>query len=387
MAGHIRRREIESGTRYYPVLEVDGKQRTFGSYKTKRDALAKLREVEKKAADGSLDQENPTFAELAAVWLESIKLEVKASAYDDYALVVRVHLNPVFGKTRIQKVTTRDVDKFRTAKAAETRKDGTPYSARRVNKCLSVMGAIFRYAVEKKDLRESPVTGVKKLKVETEEMRYLTPGEIRRLLDAASPPLYPIVCAAIWTGLRQGELFGLKWSDVDLVKRKVTVRRAYHPQYGFTTPKSKLSRRKVDLSGALVDVLTTHRAKTAGLADDLVFRNQAGNPIDYHNIVRREFHDALDQAGLEHIRWHDLRHTYAALLIDRDVNIKRIQRLMGHADIGTTLNTYGHLLPDSEDGIGDKLDDLIFPEGRQAVTGTGGKVIDFKERERQHTGE
>src|SRR5450759_1905561 len=107
MAGHIRRREIESGTRYYPVLEVDGKQRTFGSYKTKRDALAKLREVERQAAAGSLDQENPTFAELAAVWLESIKLEVKASAYDDYALVVRVHLNPVFGKTRIQKVTTR----------------------------------------------------------------------------------------------------------------------------------------------------------------------------------------------------------------------------------------------------------------------------------------
>lgn len=369
MAGHIRKRERGSGVRYYPTLEIDGVQRTFGSFTSKGAAEKKLREVERKAADGTLDQENPTFAELADVWLESIKLEVKASAYDDYALVVRVHLDPVFGKTRIQKITTRDVDKFRTAKAAETRKDGTPYSARRVNKCLSVLGAIFRYAVDKKYLRESPVNGIKKLKVETEEMRYLTPGEIRRLLDASSPTLYPIVYTAVWTGLRQGELFGLKWSDVDLVNRKLTVRRAYHPQYGFTTPKSKLSRRKVDLSNGLVDVLTAHRAKTAGLADDLVFRNKAGNPVDYHLVTRRDFHDALDGAELEHIRWHDLRHTYAALLIDQDVNVKRIQRLMGHADIGTTLNTYGHLLPDSEDGIGDKLDDLIYPDGQRETAG------------------
>lgn len=369
MAGHIRKRERGSGVRYYPTLEIDGVQRTFGSFTSKGAAEKKLREVERKAADGTLDQENPTFAELADVWLESIKLEVKASAYDDYALVVRVHLNPTFGKTRIQKITTRDVDKFRTAKAAETRKDGTPYSARRVNKCLSVLGAIFRYAVDKKYLRESPVNGIKKLKVETEEMRYLTPGEIRRLLDASSPTLYPIVYAAVWTGLRQGELFGLKWSDVDLVNRKLTVRRAYHPQYGFTTPKSKLSRRKVDLSNGLVEVLTEHRAKTAGVADDLVFRNKAGNPVDYHLVTRRDFHDALDGAGLEHLRWHDLRHTYAALLIDQDVNVKRIQRLMGHADIGTTLNTYGHLLPDSEDGIGDKLDDLIYPDGQQETGG------------------
>ena len=112
------------------------------------------------------------------------------------------------------------------------------------------------------------------------------------------------------------------------------------------------------------------RTKTTGGPDDLVFRNKAGNPVDYHLVARRDFHAALDQAGLRRVRWHDPRHTYAALLVDRNVNIKQIQRLMGHADIGTTLSTYGHLLPNSEDGIGDMLDEMIFPDReRQAMDG------------------
>lgn len=122
MAGHIRRREIAAGIRYYPVLEVNGKQHTFGSYKTKRDALARLREVERQVADGTLGrQEVVTFSELAAIWLESIKLDVKPSTYSDYHIQVRVHLVPYFGKKKIDTITPADVDRYRTAKAAETR--------------------------------------------------------------------------------------------------------------------------------------------------------------------------------------------------------------------------------------------------------------------------
>lgn len=379
----IQRKILSDGKpRYYPLATVKGKEESLGGYRTKTEAKAVLYQAQREIADGTYGQADPTFEDVAADYLASIKLEVKASSYDDYRIQVRLHLVPHFGSKRINAITTADVDKFRSGKASETKRvkrwnEETgkkewieiPYSARRVNKCLTVLGAIFNFAIDKKYLRESPMRGVKKLKSETEEARCLTKEQVRRLLDASSPTLYPIVYTAIWTGLRQSELFGLKWCNVDLVNRKLKVRQAYRPQYGETTLKSRYSRRTVDLSANLVNVLITHRAKTAGGPNDYVFRNKAGNPIDYHNIVHREFNKALDRAGLERITWHAMRHTYASLLIDENVNIKIIQELMGHADIGTTLNVYGHLFPDSKDGIGNKIDGAIFPEGEQANAG------------------
>lgn len=370
MAGHIRRREIAAGTRYYPVLGIDGKQHTFGSYKTKRDALAKLREVERQVADGTFGQEDAiTFSEMAVIWLESVKFDVKPSAYSDYEIQVRKHLLPYFAKKKIDTITPADVDRFRTAKAGETRPDGSPYSSRRVNKALVTLGAIFRYAVEHEYLDKSPTRFMKKVKEDKREMDFLTPDEIQRLLDACSPFLYPICFTAIMTGLRQAELFGLKWSDVDFDAGEIKVRRSYHPTHGFSSTKSEKGERTVVMSPALAGVLAYHKATTGGVTDDLVFRNKVGNPIDYHNVERREFHAALDRAGLRRIRWHDLRHTFAALMVANGEYPTKIQEQMGHADIGTTFNTYGHLMPDSSKGIGERLDSLVCPDGTRWPTG------------------
>jgi integrase len=368
---------------YYPVTMFKGKETSLGGYRTKTEAKAVLYQAQREIAEGTYGQADPTFEELATDYLASIKLEVKASSYSDYEIQVRVHLVPYFGQKRIHGITTQDIDKFRTTKAGETKrvkrwneetgkKEWTevPYSSRRVNKCLTVLGAIFNFAIDKKYLRESPMRGVKKLENTTEEARCLTKEQVRRLLDASSPTLYPIVYTAIWTGLRQSELFGLKWCNVDLVNRKLKVRQAYRPQYGETTLKSRYSRRTVDLSANLVNVLMAHRAKTAGGPNDYVFRNKAGNPIDYHNIVHREYNQALNKAGIERLTWHAMRHTFASILIDRKVNIKIIQKLMGHADIGTTLNVYGHLFPDSMDGICNEIDGAIFSEDEQGATGS-----------------
>ena len=125
----------------------------------------------------------------------------------------------------------------------------------------------------------------------------------------------------------------------------------------------------VIITPELAGVLAHHKAKTGGRTDDLVFSNKAGNPIDYHNIERREFYPALDRAGLRRIRWHDLRHTHAAVMVAKGVNVKLLQRQMGHADIGTTLNTYGHLIPEASEGVGEGFDEMIYPDGARWPTG------------------
>jgi len=304
-----------------------------------------------------------TFEEMATKWLESVKLDVKPSAYSDYEIQVRCHIIPFFSDTKIDKITPADIDKYRTALAKEKKPDGSSWSTRRANKALTVLGAVFRYAVECEYIQKSPTRFLKKVQENHHEMDFLDPKEINRLLDACSANFYPVVFSAVMTGLRQGELFGLKWSDVDFAKKVIHVRRTYHPAHGFGSPKSKKGERVVVMSPALGGVLAGHKAKSGGGSDDLVFRTIDGKVIDYRNIEPREYHKALDRAGVRRVRFHDLRHSHAALMIAIGVNAKFLQRQMGHADIGVTLNTYGHLLPDASEGIGESLDQLVCPGG------------------------
>jgi integrase len=139
------------------------------------------------------------------------------------------------------------------------------------------------------------------------------------------------------------------------------VQRTYHPSFGFTEPKSERGKRAVQISPQLFGMLQAHRgASPYNQAADLVFPNVNGKPMDYHNLVSRVFHRTLDGAGLRRVRFHDLRHTYAALMISLGCNIKWLQKQMGHASLSTTMDTYGHIMPDVEEKLGGKLDSLLF---------------------------
>lgn len=365
MSGRIRKVSLKDGTtRFYPYVRYEGRERSLGGHANERNAQTALRRAEVEIAAGTFGvNKDMSFSELSEAWLKSVKLDVKPSAYSDYEIQVRVHLVPYFGTKKIDHITPAVVDGYRTSKAGELKPDGSPYSTRRVNKALTVLGAIFRYAIEQEYLQKNPTRFLKKVKEDHHEMDFLNPEEINRLLDACSANFYPVVFTAVMTGLRVGELFSLKFSDVDFSKNVIHVRRTYHPAHGFGPPKSKKGERVVVMSPALGEVLAGHKAKTGGGSDDLVFRTKKGKVIDYRNIEPREYHKALDRAGLRRIRFHDLRHTHAGLMIAIGVNAKLLQKQMGHADIGVTLNTYGHLLPDASEGIGESLDQLVCPGG------------------------
>ena len=195
-------------------------------------------------------------------------------------------------------------------------------------------------------------------------MQVLDPAQVRAFLAAATDEVRPLFTVAVMAGLRLGELLALRWNDVDLDGAVLTVRRSrgrvrradgYEFQEG--QPKGKKSRR-VELSR---DVVQTLRGLPSRFAGGRVFERN-GKPYDANNLTKRGFVRALRHAGLLKIRFHDLRHTYAALLIAAGAHPKYIQAQLGHASITTTLNTYGHLLPKEFRGESDRLSRLVFGE-------------------------
>jgi integrase len=176
---------------------------------------------------------------------------------------------------------------------------------------------------------------------------------------------------AVHTGMRQGELLGLHWEDVDLDAGTVRVRRSLsQTDEGpvLTAPKSAKSRRRIKLSRASVEALKAHRArqnaerlKLGGAWEDrgLVFPNRTGGFLSPYLLTDGPLKRPLERAGLPPIRFHDLRHTCATILLSRGVHAKLVQELLGHATISITLDTYSHVLPGMDDGLADAMGDAL----------------------------
>jgi integrase len=197
-----------------------------------------------------------------------------------------------------------------------------------------------------------------------QEMQPLSPQEARRFLEATrGDQLEALYVLAITTGMRRGELLGLKWSDVNLENATVSVRRTLsrtdngkHVTLG--EPKTRKSRRTIPLTAQAVEALREHLTRQLEdieqLGDiykdqGLVFTTNTGGPINPSNLRQRSLAPLLRKAGLPHIRFHDLRHTCATLLLSQNTHPKFVQELLGHATIAITLDTYSHVIP----GMGD----------------------------------
>jgi integrase len=202
----------------------------------------------------------------------------------------------------------------------------------------------------------------------TKEIRVLNPTEISVLLTAEKDQKYrTMFMLAIMSGLRQGELIGLKWSDVDWKASQVAVERTFNNQAWYQ-PKTKGSRRRIDLGPAMLRELKLWRLACPSSELNLVFPNDAGGPINHNNLVVRHFKPAMKAAGIEKIRWHDLRHTYASLLIEQGENIKYIQSQLGHSSPTVTLNVYAHLMKPTNQAAAKRLEGVIFGTGHNPVT-------------------
>jgi len=355
-------------------------ERVYGiSYRVGKKQIFKTIGPNKKEAEAVLSRtiseiNNGTFYQAEEIYLndfidkwvdEYAAPRIKANTLYKYKNALQKHVRPVLGHQYLSKINQNDIRAL-MSKLIKIK------SAKTCNNLLTMLKTIFKYARRWGYIRISPTEDVDKYRVEREEMDFLRPEEITLLLKQCREPFKTFVLTAVLTGMRKGELLGLQWGDIDWNSNTIFVKRSLKYRYKskkngekrwyFDTPKTKYSVRAITMSPKLKEALEIHRI-TAPINDaDLIFVNSAGSPLDPDNTIKREFQPALRMAGLRIVRFHDLRHTYTSLLIAQGENIKFIQSQLGHASIQTTMDRYGHILPNTNRGVGERLDRLVFGE-------------------------
>ena len=397
MAENIRRR----GKSWVIHFRVDGKQH-WRSFKTKSAAELYLTQVKVKKARGERVQ--PTrirFADFVAEWLRDYAwANVRGITFDGYEATLRNHLIPEFGRRYLTEIARKDIDAFvadwvsggpryqervrqaqeREAEQARTekRKPRTiqlGHSPKTVANGLVPLREMLGHALEWDYLMANPAIGVRRPRVEREEMEFLDAKEIGKLLSAASSPFCrTFLTCAVTTGMRLGELRALKWGDVDWNSRRLWVRRGVDRRGRFSEPKTRTSVRAVAMPATLVSELRSHQlALPRSGEEDLIFPSERGTPLDDGNIVRREFKPALRRAKLRQVRFHDLRHSFASLMIAQGAHPKLISEQLGHASVQITLDRYGHLMDQSYGDASEQLEAALFgsspASGLQAAEG------------------
>jgi integrase len=249
-------------------------------------------------------------------------------------------------------------------------------SARTAGHAHTLLKQALKQAVADGLIPRNPADAVRPPKATKKDIRPLTPQQVRRLLTEARGDLFEaLYVVAVTAGLRQGELLGLMWEDVDLEYGVLQVRRTLQA-LGFpkgapatlTEPKTPRSRRSIRFTTLAMEALKKHRkrqkqeqaaARDAWKDWGLVFPTQVGTPVNYANLNHRSFKPLLKRAGLPPIRFHDLRHTCATLLLSRNVHPKIVSEMLGHSNISITLDTYSHVIPGLGDVAAGAMDDVL----------------------------
>jgi integrase len=343
---------------------------------TKKRAKEALREIEDQVGKGIFmpTKKVPTFSEVAKDWIEHKRLNLRETTWEVYEGHVRNHFDDL-EDLKINRITTATIEKFIRTRQERDMNIGT------LRKILVTLGQILSYAVRHKYIEHNPLRDAERPRGQgnvadgQDKTAILSPFQITAFLSKVDEQKYcALFMLAIFSGARQGEILGLKWSDIDWQTKQVHVQRTFNNGRFFST-KTKTSNRKIDLGPKVITELKRWKL-TCPINDlDLMFPNDAGGPINYSNMVQRHFLPALKAAGLPRIRFHDLRHTYASLMIEQGENIKYIQTQLGHSSPTVTLNVYAHLMKPTNQEAVCRLEERVFGEnGDQMETITKKEV-------------
>ena len=329
--------------------------------KTRREVQDKLEAARQAAAAGvEPTGQRLTIERYLGDWLEASRTSIRYSTWRRYEQIVRCQLVPHLGHHQLSRLTPGHVEAMMRAVRAEG------HSIRTVLHCRAVLrsalsraarhGLILRNAAALADPPHAP----------QREVKALDPDDVRTLLTAIQDdPFGPLYVLAIASGLRQGELLGLKWSDIDFDGGTVAVRRALQRVEGkliTVEPKTARSRRDVSLPAVAVEALRDHRrrqlAGSVQSAVGYVFTDEAGRPLHGPAVTRR-FQTRLDAAGLARVPFHALRHTAASLLLAKGVHPRVVMEMLGHSTIALTMNTYSHVIPALQRDAAEQMNGML----------------------------
>ena len=366
-----RRKDGTYMARYWVDTPTGRKRQTiYGKKGEKRQDVAdRLAEALGNRSKGLVfDADNQKLEEYLERWLaDSVRGSVKPVTYDSYARLVQVHIAPGLGRVKLKALSPAHLQSFYRTKL------DAGLSPRTVQYLHAVLHRALKQALRWGLVPRNVSEAVDPPRVQREEIRPLSAEQAQVLLEAARENrLEAIYVLAVHCGLRQGELLGLKWEDVDLERGILQVRRTLSNGV-FTTPKTAKSRRSVKLTESALDALRKHlkrqleeidQAGSLWQENGLIFATEAGTPLNRHNLGNRSFKPLLERAGLPRsTRFHDLRHTCATLLLVKGIHPKVVQELLGHSNVGITLDTYSHVLPNMGDAAAEAMENALSSNG------------------------
>jgi integrase len=364
--GSITRRKDGLYMARYTVQTATGTKRKTLYGKNREDVAEKLVDALSNRNQGLVfDAGSQTVGEYIEQWLQtSARGSVRESTYESYRNQVRRYVVPAIGRVKLKRLSAMQIQGMYRAMLDRG------LSPRTVQYTHAVLHRALRQAVRWGLVPRNVSEDVDRPRLRREEIRPLNRHQARHLLNTAgesSDRFEALYVLALHTGMRPGELLGLKWEHVNFDEGSLQLNRALAGK-NLTAPKTSLSRRRIDLSNASIAALKAHRKRQlearmhkAGLWRDhgLVFPSTVGTPLFHRNVVRA-FKDLLKRAGLpQSTRLYDLRHTCATLLLGSNVHPKYVQELLGHASIALTLDTYSHVLKGMDGGIGGAMDEAL----------------------------
>lgn len=355
----------------------NGKRKVFYG-KTKKEVTEKLIKARSEQQQGMLiTAPEQTLAQFLADWLETTQKEsIRARTYERYEEIVRLHVVPILGHHQLQKLTAQHLQTFYTRK----RQEGL--SATTIASFHNVLHKALDRAVKWSLVPRNVCELVTPPRRERFEVQTLTVEQTRQLLKAAHGHyLEALFHLALATGMRRGELMGLKWQDIDFATGTLQVRRTLsripsklsaERGRGFeeAEPKTKKSRRSIVIAPFAMETLKQHRLRQreaklqAGPAwkeHDYVFCTSVGTHLHPDRDILSQLKILLKKAGLPPIRFHDLRHSVATLLLSTGIHPKVVQEILGHSQISITMDIYSHVLPTMQQEAIARLNTAIEP--------------------------
>lgn len=374
MKGSIRQQGKQSWeVRIYIGRREDGRKlyRSHTVHGNKKDAQRELAKLLHEFNTGAyVEPSRMTVKEYLERWLQDYaRSSVAPKTFERYAEIVRLHLIPALGAIPLAKLQPLHIQGCYSDALRAGRRDGKGgLSAQTVLHHHRVLREALQQAVRWQLLARNPADAVEPPRPQPKEMCALDEQQAARLLDAAKGSrLYAPVVLAVTTGMRRGEILALRWQDVDLQAGTLSVRQSLEQTRDgltFKQPKTQKGRRVVALPPLAVEALRRHKAEQAkerlllgpGYQDNgLVCAQPDGQPWR-PDALTNAFAYLVRKAGVPPVRFHDLRHSHATLLLRQGVHPKVVSERLGHATVGITLDTYSHVLPGMQEEAARKLD-------------------------------
>lgn len=301
--------------------------------------------------------ETPLFNDFSDQWFDESKIQWRASHVRNVSSILDSSLKPAFGKKHIGEITKADILAFRTKLAKRRGRGATGLvSPKTINSHMSILRMVLDEAAERFDF-ETPYKNIKPLKLQKTHIEPFSLHEVQRIIDNVRPDYCNYYTVRFFTGMRTGEVDGLKWKNIDFAKREILVRETLiNGETEYT--KTDGSQREIPMFGQVYDALKTQYAAT-GHMSKYVFCNQMGQPLDHNNVTKRVWYPLLKSLGLTKRRPYQTRHTAATLFLASGENPEWVARMLGHSSTEMLFKVYSRYVPNATRMDGSAFERLL----------------------------